>query len=197
MNLVINEAILEQHNMTIEEYFVLYIAAKDIDVGKLQQSVIAKGFANKDLFYDNKLILSNEVKKLLEDIIIDSTDTKDISEEFYIDLAKQLKELYPRGRKAGTNYMWRGTTVEIAKKLKTLVVKYGYKLNKEEILNVTKEYVASFNGNYRYMPLLKYFILKAKTDADGNTEVISPLMSLIENKGQLEQEREDWIGTLT
>lgn len=197
MNLVINEAILEQHNMTIEEYFVLYIAAKDIDVGKLQQSVIAKGFANKDLFYDNKLILSNEVKKLLEDIIIDSTDTKDISEEFYIDLAKQLKELYPTGRKAGTNYMWRGTTVEIAKKLKTLVVKYGYKLNKEEILNVTKEYVASFNGNYKYMPLLKYFILKAKTDADGNTEVISPLMSLIENKGQLEQEREDWIGTLT
>jgi len=93
--------------------------------------------------------------------------------------------------------MWRGTTVEIAKKLKTLVVKYGYKLNKEEILNVTKEYVASFNGNYKYMPLLKYFILKAKTDADGNTEVISPLMSLIENKGQLEQEREDWIGTLT
>jgi len=197
MNLVINEAILEQHNMTIEEYFVLYIAAKDMDIGKIQQSVIAKGFANKDLFYDNKLILSNEVKKLLEDIIIDSTDTKDISEEFYIDLAKQLKELYPRGRKAGTNYMWRGTTVEIAKKLKTLVVKYGYKLNKEEILNVTKEYVASFNGNYRYMPLLKYFILKAKTDADGNTEVISPLMSLIENKGQLEQEREDWIGTLT
>ena len=197
MNLVINEAILEQHNMTIEEYFVLYIAAKDMDIGKIQQSVIAKGFANKDLFYDNKLILSNEVKKLLEDIIIDSTDTKDISEEFYIDLAKQLKELYPRGRKAGTNYMWRGTTVEIAKKLKTLVVKYGYKLNKEEILNVTKEYVASFNGNYRYMPLLKYFILKAKTNADGNTEVISPLMSLIENKGQLEQEREDWIGTLT
>lgn len=197
MNLVINEAILEQHNMTIEEYFVLYIAAKDMDIGKIQQSVIAKGFANKDLFYDNKLILSNEVKKLLEDIIIDSTDTKDISEEFYIDLAKQLKELYPRGRKAGTNYMWRGTTVEIAKKLKTLVVKYGYKLNKEEILNVTKEYVASFNGNYKYMPLLKYFILKAKTDADGNTEVISPLMSLIENKGQLEQEREDWIGTLT
>ena len=197
MNLVINEAILEQYNMTIEEYFVLYIAAKDMDIGKIQQSVIAKGFANKDLFYDNKLILSNEVKKLLEDIIIDSTDTKDISEEFYIDLAKQLKELYPTGRKAGTNYMWRGTTVEIAKKLKTLVVKYGYKLNKEEILNVTKEYVASFNGNYRYMPLLKYFILKAKTDADGNTEVISPLMSLIENKGQLEQEREDWIGTLT
>lgn len=196
MNLVINEAILEQHNMTIEEYFVLYIAAKDMDIGKIQQSVIAKGFANKDLFYDNKLILSNEVKKLLEDIIIDSTDTKDISEEFYIDLAKQLKELYPRGRKAGTNYMWRGTTVEIAKKLKTLVVKYGYTLNKEEVLKATKDYISSFNGNYRYMQLLKYFILKSIRDADGNIEVKSELMSLIENSGQVGNQRDDWMSTM-
>jgi len=196
MNLVINEAILEQYNMTIEEYFVLYIAAKDMDIGKIQQSVIAKGFANKDLFYDNKLILSNEVKKLLEDIIIDSTDTKDISEEFYIDLAKQLKELYPRGRKAGTNYMWRGTTVEIAKKLKTLVVKYGYTLNKEEVLKATKDYISSFNGNYRYMQLLKYFILKSIRDADGNIEVKSELMSLIENSGQVGNQRDDWMSTM-
>ena len=196
MNLVINEAILEQYNMTIEEYFVLYIAAKDMDIDKIQQSVIAKGFANKDLFYDNKLILSNEVKKLLEDIIIDSTDTKDISEEFYIDLAKQLKELYPRGRKAGTNYMWRGTTVEIAKKLKTLVVKYGYTLNKEEVLKATKDYISSFNGNYRYMQLLKYFILKSIRDADGNIEVKSELMSLIENSGQVGNQRDDWMSTM-
>ena len=92
--------------------------------------------------------------------------------------------------------MWRGTTAEVAKKLKTLVVKYGFVINKESVIKATKEYVNSFNGNYRYMQLLKYFILKSVKDADGNVDIKSELMSIIENSGQLDAQREDWVSNM-
>ena len=92
--------------------------------------------------------------------------------------------------------MWRGTTAEVAKKLKTLVVKYGFVINKESVIKATKEYVNSFNGNYRYMPLLKYFILKSVKDADGNVDIKSELMSIIENSSQLDAQREDWVSNM-
>ena len=92
--------------------------------------------------------------------------------------------------------MWRGTTAEVAKKLKTLVVKYGYTINREDVLKATKEYVNSFNGNYRYMQLLKYFILKSVRDADGNVDIKSELMSLIENSDQIDAQRDDWVSNM-
>ena len=46
------------------------------------------------------------------------------------------------------------------------------------------------------MRLLKYFILKSERDADDNINVISELMSLIENEGQVDSQREDWISTM-
>ena len=82
---------------------------------------------------------------------------------------------------------------KIAKKLKTLVVKYGYSFSREDVIKATKEYVNSFNGNYRYMQLLKYFILKSVKDADDNVDIKSELMSLIENSGQLDTQRDDWV----
>ena len=92
--------------------------------------------------------------------------------------------------------MWRGTTAEIAKKLKTLVVKYGYSFSREDVIKATKDYVNSFNGNYRYMQLLKYFILKSVKDADDNVDIKSELMSLIENSGQLDTQRDDWVSNM-
>ena len=92
--------------------------------------------------------------------------------------------------------MWRGTTAEIAKKLTTLVVKYGYSFSREDVIKATKEYVSSFNGNYRYMQLLKYFILKSVKDADDNVDIKSELMSLIENSGQLDAQRDDWVSNM-
>lgn len=182
--------------MTLDEFLMLYVGARERDIGAIQKSLISKGLAEKDLFYEGKLVVSNNTRNIISDIVVESSESPDYSDKFYTELALELKELYPKGKKEGTSYMWRGTTMEIVKKLKTLVVKYNYTLNKEDILDATREYVSSFNGNYRYMSLLKYFILKSKTDADGNIEVKSELMSLVENKGQTEEQREDWIGTL-
>lgn len=196
MKLTIDQTILDKYNMTLEEFLVLYLGAKEVDIESVSQSLIAKGFADKDLFSTGKIVVSDKIKDLISTISIDSDKNVIDKDSEYIELATELRELYPAGRKEGTTYMWRGTTAEVAKKLKTLVVKYGYTLDKEKVIKATKDYISSFNGNYRYMQLLKYFILKSVKDADGNTEVKSELMSLIENSGQVDTQKDDWMSTM-
>ena len=196
MKLTIDQTILENNNLTLEEFLVLFLSAKEVDIGDISQSLVAKGFADKDLFSFGKLVISDKVKDLISTISIDSDKNVIDKDSEFTELATELREIYPAGRKDGTTYMWRGTTAEVAKKLKTLVVKYGFVINKESVIKATKEYVNSFNGNYRYMQLLKYFILKSVKDADGNVDIKSELMSIIENSGQLDAQREDWVSNM-
>ena len=46
------------------------------------------------------------------------------------------------------------------------------------------------------MQLLKYFILKTARDEDGNIEVKSEFMSLIENEKDVNVHRDDWMSTM-
>lgn len=196
MKLTIDQTILDKNNLTLEEFLVLYLGAKNVDIKSVSQSLIAKGLADKDLFFNGRIVVSDKVKDLISTISIDSDKNVIDKDSEFTELATELREIYPAGRKDGTTYMWRGTTAEVAKKLKTLVVKYGFTINKEDVIKATKEYVSSFNGNYKYMQLLKYFILKSVRDADGNVDVKSELMSIIENSGQLDAQREDWVSNM-
>ena len=196
MKLTIDQTILDKNNLTLEEFLVLFLSAREVDIGAISQSLVAKGLADKDLFSSGKLVISNKVKDLISTISIESDKNVIDKDSEFTELATELREIYPAGRKDGTTYMWRGTTAEVAKKLKTLVVKYGYTINREDVLKATKEYVNSFNGNYRYMQLLKYFILKSVRDADGNVDIKSELMSLIENSDQIDAQRDDWVSNM-
>lgn len=196
MKLTIDQTILDKNNLTLEEFLVLFLSAREVDIGIISQSLVAKGLADKDLFSSGKLVISDKVKDLVSTISIESDKNVIDKDSEFTELATELREIYPAGRKDGTTYMWRGTTAEVAKKLKTLVVKYGYTINREDVLKATKEYVNSFNGNYRYMQLLKYFILKSIRDADGNVDIKSELMSLIENSDQIDAQRDDWVSNM-
>ena len=196
MKLTIDQTILDKNNLTLEEFLVLFLSAREVDIGVISQSLVAKGLADKDLFSSGKLVISDKVKDLISTISIESDKNIIDKDSEFTELATELREIYPAGRKDGTTYMWRGTTAEVAKKLKTLVVKYGYTINREDVLKATKEYVNSFNGNYRYMQLLKYFILKSVRDADGNVDIKSELMSLIENSDQIDAQRDDWVSNM-
>lgn len=196
MKLTIDQTILDKNNLTLEEFLVLFLSAREVDIGVISQSLVAKGLADKDLFSSGKLVISDKVKDLVSTIPIESDKNVIDKDSEFTELATELREIYPAGRKDGTTYMWRGTTAEVAKKLKTLVVKYGYTINREDVLKATKEYVNSFNGNYRYMQLLKYFILKSVKDADGNVDIKSELMSLIENSDQIDAQRDDWVSNM-
>lgn len=196
MRLTIDQSVLDKHNLTINEFMVLYLNAKEVNIAECMNLLVEKGLADKNLFNPNKIVISGKVKDLIATITIDSDKNVIDKDAEFIELANELRELYPAGRKEGTTYMWRGTTAEIAKKLKTLVVKYKYSFTKEQVLKATKEYISSFNGNYKKMRLLKYFILKSEKDADDNVNVISELMTLIENEGQTDAQRDDWMSTM-
>lgn len=196
MKLTIDQTILDKHNISIGEFMLLYLSANSIDIKECIESIIKKNLADRNLFSENSIVVSDKVKDLITTIIIDSDKNVIDKDSEFLELANEMRELYPKGKKEGTTYLWRGTTAEVAKKLKTLVVKYGYSFSKEQVLKATKEYVNSFNGNYKRMRLLKYFVLKSEKDADDNINIISELMSLIENEGQISEQREDWEATL-
>lgn len=196
MRLTIDQFVLDKHDLTVEEFMVLYLSANSVNIKTCMDSLVAKGLADKNLFSDGSIVVSDKVKELVSTIAIDSDKNVIDKDAEFIELANELRELYPAGRKEGTTYMWRGTTAEIAKKLKTLVVKYKYSFTREQVIRATKEYVSSFNGNYKKMRLLKYFILKSEKDADDNVNVISELMTLIENEGQIDAQRDDWMSTM-
>lgn len=110
------------------------------------------------------------------------------SEERCRALAEKLREIYPAGKKPGYAYTWRDSVSCIADRLKKFFLKYG-DYPDEDIIRVTKEYVNSFNGNYAYMQLLKYFIWKNKVT--GEQVVGGRIVGEVEKQSQLAAYLED------
>lgn len=113
------------------------------------------------------------------------------------DLAKALKEIFPKGKKDGTSYYWAEGVPLIVRRLKLFMKKYGNTYTHEQILKASRKYVESFNGNYKFMRLLKYFIFKEELNAANEVEGTSELLTYIENEGQEEVLKNDWISSLT
>lgn len=138
--------------------------------------------------------LTREGIELMESIFLNSEFKEEKKDDRSVDrfdvLADKLRELYPKGRKEGTAYMWRDSTAVISKKLKTLVKKYNFQFTDEQAVNATKKYIESFNGNYGYMQLLKYFILKRNNETG---EEVSQLMSYIENEDCTDAANDNWM----
>ena len=187
----INKDVLEKNNLSMDEFLVLLLTYNKANIQEVKQSLVEKGLADFSVF-DDELVISSTTKDLITSITIDS-DVKVISKDKeFKELADKLKELFPKGKKAGTTYMWRDSTAVIARKLKTLVVKYDYQFTEEQAIKATKAYVESFNGDYTYMQLLKYFILKSLPDG----EIKSDFMSYIENEGQEDELSDNWLNEM-
>lgn len=192
MNITINEEILSKYNLTLEEFLVLYLCAKEINIKHVIQNLISLGIIERDIYNDANAVISDNTKNLIASIIIDSDSAIINKETEFLDLANEMRALFPEGKKPGTTYYWKDSAPIIAKKLKTLVLKFGTKLKKDKVLEATKRYVESFKGDFSYMQLLKYFILK--TDKNSG-EMRSELLSYLENAEQ-ENLKEDWTSTL-
>lgn len=156
----------------------------------------------KPCIFDTKVKLSEAGIFDTESLIASSIGGKSNTDERFTNLAKKLRELFPAGKKPGTSYTWRDSVSCISDRLKKFFVKYDpeYKHTDEEIINATKEYVSSFNGNYKYMQLLRYFIWKNKTTVDsscvngaivGEVERQSQLAAYLENNMK-EKHNDDW-----
>lgn len=184
----VNKDVLEKYNLSMDEFLVLLLTYNKANIQEVKESLVQKGLADFSVM-DEELVISNITKDLITSVTIDSDKAVISKDKEFRELAEKLKELFPKGKKAGTTYMWRDSTAVIARKLKTLVVKYEYEFTEEQAIKATKAYVESFNGDYTYMQLLKYFILKSLPDG----EIKSDFMSYIENEGQEDELSDNWL----
>ena len=188
----IDSTVLDEYNLSMDEFVLLLFLARGNNVQQYINSLLAKKWIDRNIFHPDQVILSLKAKETVQGILLDSDKLVNGKQDDFEALANKLREIFPKGNKAGTNYNWRGSTAEIARKLKNLVVKYGCRFTDEEAIEATKAYVASFNGDYKYMKLLKYFLLKTPRNNNGDVEIESDFMTYLENKGVAEENNGNW-----
>lgn len=182
MVLTISGEVLKKQDLTLKEFGILlyYAGGGTGDIApKISDKLWNMNLLTKTIDgYEYNRHANKRIEEWSEDSKKDSKTIADDNARF-IALADKLRELFPEGKKDGTIYPWRDNTITIAKKLKTLCDKFQCKFTDEEAVAATKRYVDSFNGNYRYMQLLKYFILKRDNE---KMEESSQLLNFIQNQ---------------
>lgn len=198
MTICLSKEGCQKNNITIAEALLLLSISNDVDFELAQKELINKGYitANRNnSFQQIGWRITSKGASVIDSVIVDS-DKNQKPENSLTLLAVKLKEIFPKGKKDGTNYYWAEGVALIVRRLKLFFKKYGDNYTNEQIIQAAKSYVQGFNGNYQYMKLLKYFIFKEKLGANGEVEGESDLISYIENAGQEETLRNDWATTL-
>ena len=192
MKIEVSDKICEKYNLSIEEALVL------IGLKYSSQEVFQK--LNKERFLldlgssifneETKYKLSRKANEVLSCILAESTDVVAKRTTNIEELADKLRNIYPNGKILNTNYYYRCNRQDIINKLKTFFKMYGTKYTDEQIINATQKYVNSFNGNYAYLKLLKYFIWK--DERLKGESVQSLLADFIENESSEDTTNTDW-----
>lgn len=217
MTIGLNKEACSNNGITLGEALLLLAIANKADLKEAEQALIKKGYITadrNDLFQQIGWRLTNKGTEVIDSVIVDS-DKKQEPNERLTQLAMRLKEVFPKGKKDGTNYYWADGVALIVRRLKLFFKKYDSSLDKmfdeeahimtvqdfnkfvdDKIVQAATKYVEGFNGNYQYMRLLKYFIFKEKVGAAGEVEGDSELISYMENAGQEENLRNDWTSTI-
>lgn len=195
----LNKKAAQQNGITIDEALLMLVIHNKANLERAEKALIQEGLITaerNDLFQQVGWRLTNKGTEVLDSVIMDS-DKEQEPQDRLIQLATRLKEIFPKGKKDGTNYYWADGVALIVRRLKLFFKKYGNKFTDEQIVQAAEKYVQGFNGNYQYMRLLKYFIFKEKVGANGEVEGDSELISYIENAGQEENLRNDWTSSLS
>ena len=195
----LNKKAAQQNGITIDEALLMLVIHNKANLERAEKTLIQKGLITaerNDLFQQVGWRLTNKGTEVLDSVIMDS-DKEQEPQDRLIQLATRLKEIFPKGKKDGTNYYWTEGVALIVRRLKLFFRKYGNKFTDEQIIQAAEKYVRGFNGSYQYMRLLKYFIFKEKVGANGEVEGDSELINYIENAGQEENLRDDWTSSLS
>lgn len=185
----------DKHNISVGAVYFLISLYEGSPVDREIFKELSKtGYLNYKGIDEHGFLISPSITErgvnLITDIFVDANlSNSDLKR--YEDIAAKMRELFPKGKKEGTNHMWRDSIPIIARRLKLLLKKYGQLYTEKEILDATKRYVESFNGDYRYMQLLKYFISKQKIE-DGCTVEESQLLSYLTNEDQVNTTNDEW-----
>lgn len=187
MKIVIDEKVCRDLGMELPEVLAVLLVKTGADINELFKSLSDKEMlVYKDTIFESRWYVTQRWNDVCDNILL--TSDKEVPEDDRIEiLAKSLMEIFPKGKKEGTNTYWRGNVKDTKLRLKKFFKLYGNKYTDEQILNAAKKYIQSFNGQYSYMRVLKYFIWKdeRKMDIEGRMyiEEVSDLATFIENDG--------------
>ena len=190
MKITIDEKICLKHGLTPNEVML----ALAIRTGEMEEDIsnmVARGI----LVDKGEYLVTQRWSDVLDEILGDSQNSIEKSDEELLNLAQRMRECFPQGKMPGTPYYYRCNNSEVIKKLKKFFIQYG-NYPDEDIVDACKRFVASFRGNYKYLPLVKYFIskLKDQEDEDGTIHKVeySPLADYLENKEETVTDTSDW-----
>ena len=192
MKLIIDSDACLNNGTCIGEVLLLYEYALKISPESMKQSLIDKGYITSAGNLFDRYTATDKAVKLLDNVLADSSVDDDTK---ITELATKLKELYPKGKKEGTNQFWADGVSIIVKRLKIFYKKYGFYDN-DIIIKATEDYIKSFNGDYRFMKTLKYFLWSEKVNKAGEVEPTSDLLTYIENAGEIDELSNDWLNDL-
>lgn len=181
MKLSIDTEVVRRNGFTLGDFLICLAVktCKKRDILTHIDELKERGVLFKNI--DSMHLLFHKADSAIRKILLDSEEN-DMSDEELKVLVTKMREIFPAGKKPGTNIPWRDSVNVLVLRLKAYFKLFGHKTS-EEILQATKEYVESFNGIYTNMRVMKYFILK--TDNDGCK--ISDLDSCIANLGNNSQ----------
>lgn len=179
MKYVIDSAVAEEMGLSFSQVLALML----IKTGENVEEVLEE-LANKEAIVaidasKIKYRITQRWNDLCDNVLLTS-DKYVPKEDIIVPIAEKLMQIFPKGKKPGTPYYWKCNKREVSLKLKSFFKLYGNTYTEEQILNAARDYVDSFNGDYRFMRLLKYFIWKK----DGEQGEVSELATFIDNAGQ-------------
>lgn len=178
MKLIIDSDICQKYGMSVDEVLFLMLSSYKSNIPTIKARIPPLyGVENK--FNDWQFYITGEGEQLINKIIVESEPIIKKQGNRFEELAKQLREIFPSGKKDQYNY-WRDSVKVITARLQKFAKIYGSDITDEQIINATKRYVESFNGNYQFMKLLKYFIMKTE-DKNGEKIEESQLLNYIDN----------------
>lgn len=175
---VVPNSFLEKYDLDLTTVLLLYLTYKNVNIVNLLAQLEHLGIITlKSL---NQGVLVPQMIPIMEELTLLNDLETPPDEVLLLELVKNMQEVFPKGIKPGTNVPWRGNKYEIKQKLLKFQDKFNIPLEFDKILAATKSYVNSFNGNFKTMHTLKYFILK-NVVVDGEMEVKSELLSFLDN----------------
>lgn len=182
MKYTIDEKTALKHHLSLDEMLALMLAKQKVNFTVLLERMLKRELVHQDMF--GNYVINDYWDDEMQQVLLESD--KDVPKEANLNyLVEQLREIFPKGIKTGSA-AWRGNTREIKLRLQKFFKIYENTYSDEAIIEATKKYVDSFNGNYTYMRILKYFILKdeIKIDEYGNryVEQVSELANFLENE---------------
>jgi len=178
MKIVFDTEYLE--GLTLQEVFLLACINLCDDREGLVSSILQKCVT---MLKDNELIndsmrITTQGRKLLMEVVTGNTTEIDINK-----LAEKLRDMYPLGKKPGTEFHWRSNPSEVKDRLKRFLKLFSdAKITEEEIIAATERYVREMEYD-QLMRLLKYFILKQNPEKEWQSDLYTYICAAREGEG--------------